>query len=354
MIKKVHLYMRESSLQSFSNLSRTQPDATEPPLKMSNPGPIIIFGPTGKVGSAAALFAHSLGAKIILGMRDPSKFIPAPLAAADELAGGFKRVYADLTKPDTLRAAAEETGAKRAFVYLNYENPDSMKSAFEALKSGGVEFVVLLSSYAVQGELSSITPDDFIAWKHAQIELALAGVLGVGGFVAVRGGYFATNSLLWMDMINEGKVKIWHPNAAWDWVSPDDVGAVSGAILVKGPEVVGGSLGKTAVEVIGPDLISQRDVVATIAEVIGKEIETEPFDEVEVVRFYTVGLAIPEKSARTLVDQITLRDEGTDVFYGSSYTEAVGNILKYTRRPGVAFRIWAEKNKERLIILNQY
>ncbi|KAK0704512.1 hypothetical protein B0H67DRAFT_648940 [Lasiosphaeris hirsuta] len=311
---------------------------------MISPPIIIIFGPTGKVGSAAALFASSLGAKITLGMRDPSKVLPTPLAAGEEQAGGFTRVYADLTKPDTLRTAVQETGAKRAFVYLNYENPDNMKSAFEALKSGGVELVVLLSSYAVQGELSAITPDDFIAWKHAQIELALAGVFGVGGFVAIRGGYFATNSLLWKGMINEGKVKIWCPDAAWDWVSPRDVGAVAGAILVKGPEAVDGSLGRTAVEVIGPDLVSQKEVVETTAKLIGKSVEIESFDESEVVQFFTVGLSIPEKSARTLVDQIALREKGVDSFYRSRYEEAVGNIQKYTGWPPTRFQAWAVKN----------
>lgn len=102
----------------------------------------IIFGPTGHVGSAAARTAQQLGAEVVLALRDTRKPVPG-LTLEQEKAGGFKRVQADLTKPETVNAAVQMTGAKRAFIYLAYDTTDHMTHTIEALKISGIE---LLSS----------------------------------------------------------------------------------------------------------------------------------------------------------------------------------------------------------------
>lgn len=61
---------------------------------------VIVFGPTGAVGSAAARTAASLGAEVTLAMRDTAKVIPG-LDDEKEKNGAFERTQADLTNPDT-------------------------------------------------------------------------------------------------------------------------------------------------------------------------------------------------------------------------------------------------------------
>jgi uncharacterized protein YbjT (DUF2867 family) len=71
----------------------------------------IIFGATGDVGSAVARTAHERGAKVFPATRSLSKPIPR-LTSAQEQAGGFERVQADLLDADSVRAAVTKTGAK--------------------------------------------------------------------------------------------------------------------------------------------------------------------------------------------------------------------------------------------------
>lgn len=155
---------------------------------MAAPRNVIIFGATGGVGSAAALKAYQEGTKVTLAMRDPSK----PTASL----GGIlaEKVQADLSQPETVRTAVRQSGARTAFVYAILAMPDGMRSTFVALKEGGIESVVLLSSFAVQGDLHAIPPTDIVPYAFAMVEIALEDVFG-GRWSAVRPGYFASNVL---------------------------------------------------------------------------------------------------------------------------------------------------------------
>lgn len=53
-----------------------------------------------------------------------------------------------------------------------------MLSTIVALKEGGIEFVILLSSFSVQGDLHAIPPTDIIPYAHAKVEIALEKVFG--------------------------------------------------------------------------------------------------------------------------------------------------------------------------------
>ena len=110
---------------------------------------VIVFGPTGAVGSATARTAAELGSHVVLAMRNIEKSIPG-LDAAAEKQGSFERVQADLTQPDTVRDAVTKTGAKYAFIYLAHGSPDHMKSTIVALKDAGVVEVMFLSSFTIQ------------------------------------------------------------------------------------------------------------------------------------------------------------------------------------------------------------
>jgi uncharacterized protein YbjT (DUF2867 family) len=312
---------------------------------------VIVFGPTGGVGSAAALAAQQCGAKVVLAMRDTQKPIPG-LTPEQEQAGGFERVQADLTKPETIESAVTQTGATRAFIYVAIGAPDHMRGAITALKTAGIEFVVMLSSCSVQGQgadLRRYTPAEFINWQHAQVELVLEEVFGTERFAAVRPGYFASNLLGLKKAIvgGGGTVKMPYPEAKFDFVVPEDIGRVSGTVLADGPAVVAGGK-KHIIYLAGPQLVAQGDVAVMIGKALGKDLKVEGFtNDGEAVKFLVSAQGTPEPVAKQLVEAYKATAGGRDVFPAGTLEEAVANSEKYGRKPGTKIQDWVEANKDK-------
>ena len=297
---------------------------------------VIVFGPTGRVASIAALTAQEKGAQVYLAMRDPTKSIPN-LDADQEQTRGFKRLQADLTKPDTVLAAVRTSGATKAFIYLAWGTPDHMKATVEALQSGGIEFVVFLSSYSVSGELSEVLPKNLIPYSHAQVEISLREVFGQDNFVALRPGGFAANMLRYKSGVQNGEVKIYAPDFTMDGITSVDMGRVAGTLLVRGSHG-----GNNAIYLYGPQIISQADAIRTIAEVLGKEIKiTESTAEEAYDEYIGHGMPKPivEYIMRVYVDA---KDNGMG---RSFYETGVENVQLYTGQPATTFKDWVADNK---------
>lgn len=308
---------------------------------MSTPT-IIIFGPTGHVGSAAALTSLNHGAKVILALRDIHKPVPG-LPADQEKAGNVQRVQADLTKPDTIEAAVRSTSAKRAFIYLAHGTTDHMRGTIEALKAGGVEFVVFLSSFAVQGDLRSMQPTDIVAFLHGQVEVNLREVFGAEGYVALRPAFFNTNVMFWERMLHEGEVKVAYPESTFDWISPTDIGRAAGRLLVQGIEATAGEEERNVVTLCGPKLVSQADAVRIFGRVIGKDVKITEVDAEEGVRIL-IENGLPEFVAGSLVKSL---GNGGTLYGDDRHTKGSENLVKYA---GSATNLeeWAAANKEML------
>jgi uncharacterized protein YbjT (DUF2867 family) len=309
---------------------------------------IIIFGPTGNVASAAARSAQQHGAKVFLAMRDPEKPIPG-LSLEQEQENGFKRVQADLTNPETVLAAVNETGAKRAFIYLVFGTSDNMRSSIKALKSAGIEFVVFLSSSGIQGDIRRVQSTEFITWAHAQVEINLDEIFRADGFVAVRPGYFASNSMWWKTMISDGEVKIVYPDAKFDWISPGDIGRVCGTLLADGLHAVAGADKLNSIYLSGPELMSQRDAVETIGREIGKNIKVTKLDEQDGLEWFVKDIGMPQAMAKQMINVLRMRtggDGNDEIHETDTYKEAVGNVWKYARRQPTRFKEWVDENKQ--------
>ncbi|KAF3394013.1 Nitrogen metabolite regulation-like protein bik4 [Penicillium rolfsii] len=300
----------------------------------------IIFGPTGHVASAAALTAQQLGAKVVLALRDTQKPIPN-LTDAQEKSGGFERVYADLIKPETVEAAVRSTGAKRAFIYLVFGNQDNMRGTIEALKAAGVEFVVFLSSFSVQGDLKSIEPSNSIPYLHAQVELNLEEVFGTDGYIALRPAFFNTNARWWAGMIREGEVRIAYPNSCFDWISPGDIGRVAGKFLVQGIQATSGAEERNFVTLCGPKLVSQGDAMGIFGRAIGKDVKVTEVDEEEGIKTLIEG-GVPDFVAGPLVKSL---GSGASLTEGKGYAEGALNLKKYAGQ-ATSLEEWAAANKE--------
>jgi len=305
----------------------------------------IILGPTGNVGSsvAVALAREYNLTNMILAMRDTTKSIPGltPELESSVLA---KRVPVDLSDPSSVTSAVSETNAKRAFLYLVPGSRDSMRGAIEALKAGGVEFVVYLSTGGIGSDLEAVDPSDVIAYMHAQVEKNLAAVFGKkGGYVALRPGMFASNTAMWWgSAIPKGEVKLYAGEFSADWIAPGDIGRVAAAVLAGRAHVEA-----SVVDLVGPEDMSLRDAVGVIARAVGKQVTIVDVDAEEAIEVF-MGLGRPRAMAAHIVDFLGKGLESGGVkslLKGVVYDEAVGNVERYTGKPATRFAEWAEENK---------
>jgi uncharacterized protein YbjT (DUF2867 family) len=311
------------------------------PFKAPKMVTVIVFGPTGNNGSVVAQTAHQKGAKVWLGMRDTSKAIPG-LTPEAEKAGNYTRVYADLSKPDTVAAAVKTSGATRAFIYVAQGTPDHMKATAEALKASGIEFVVLLSSSTIgDTNPADVPPSEIIPYHHARLEVTLDEVFGPDGYVAVRPGGFATNLLRQKQGIVAGEVKMYGLGFKIDCITPVDMGGVIGTILVEGPLD-----GERKVFVYGPQILSQKQALEIIGKVLGKQIKLTPVDaDTALAGYLAKGAPKPlaEHMIKALGDTDPTLEDGS---WLAHYQEGMANVKKYTGKPALGFQEWVEANIE--------
>ncbi|KAL4818710.1 hypothetical protein BDW67DRAFT_157219 [Aspergillus spinulosporus] len=309
-----------------------------------SPRKVIVFGATGDVGSAAARTAHSHGAKVFLALRDISKPVPG-LTVTEERNAGYERVQADLTQPDTVRTAVSKTGATHAFIYAALgASSDHLFSTAEALKAGGIQFVVLLSSFSVQGDIRAIPQSDFIGYAHAQVELSLETVFGPQGYVALRPAFFASNSRWWRkQIIEDGEVRWAFPDLKLDYISPDDIGAVGGTILA------GAYTGEheTPVFLCGPETdLSVADAIEVIGRVINKPVKLTKVSTDENIQVMVEKSGTPEPLARILTEGFANENENQGLLRAET-SEIRANIERYLNRPATRFSEWVERNKDK-------
>lgn len=300
---------------------------------------VIIFGPTGQVGSVAARTAAEHGAKVWLAMRDTNKSIPG---LKEDQASGFHRIQADLQQPETVSHAIKTSGAKRAFIYLVHGASDHLKGAITAMKAGGVESVVFLSSFTILRDkgLREIASSDMIPHAHAQVEANLDDVFGSDNYVAVRPGCFITNLLSEKDGIAANKVSLYGGTFEQDNITPGDIGRVVGSILVHGPRN-----GQKKVYLYGPEILSTHDSIAKIGKVLGKDLAITTLGPKEGYDRY-ISLGMPPPYARYMVE--TLSGKGPDKGHGErfpNYEEGVSNVELYTGKPAQSLEDWVRENE---------
>ncbi|KAL4888877.1 hypothetical protein BDV59DRAFT_124554 [Aspergillus ambiguus] len=307
---------------------------------------VIVFGPTGAVGSAAARVAHQHGAKVTLAMRDTAKCIPG-LNPSQEAADGYQRVRADLSQPDTVRSAVIQTGAKHAFIYMVFGSSDHMRASIEALKDAGIESVVLLSSISVQGDPHEVSPNDLIAFAHAQAEINLLEVFGKERFTAVRPAFFASNSFWWSRQIaTEAEVKTSFPDVRLDYISPEDIGAVCGTLLAGAAHTAAGDQEINFVKLVGPEILSVAEAIQVIARVLGKDVGVTTVNDDECLQIMVTKSELPEPLAKHLIDQFAQLRDGAGFFGSTDLEEYRTNIERYLQRPPTKFEQWVEQHKE--------
>lgn len=299
--------------------------------------PVLVFGPTGGVGRATAVEVNKRGAKVWLAMRDTSKSIQG----LDENSGSFSRVHADLDKPDTLKSAVEQSGAKTAFVYTIHHSPDHMKSSFQALKEGGITYIVLLSSFSVKGQANdkeNLDENHFIRKVHAVTEIALqeAGV----SYVAVRPAYFNSNLFWYTSGIKTGEVDVLYSDVVFDFIAPEDIGAVAGALLVQQPPIPSPT---KALPLCGPKLISQKESFGIIGKALGREIEVREIDE---PKYFEINSFMPKPVLEAIAKTLREGRNPNDMYPEDLYQSARENVRKYKGSEPITLDEWVTAHRE--------
>lgn len=290
---------------------------------------VIVFGPTGAVGSAVAMEASKRGAKVWLAMRDPKKSINTELDNDKH-----SRVQADLEDPASIMKAIQTSGAKAAFFYLAHHSQDGMKSVVQAMKDAGITYVVFLSSFTIcEGEsVREIPPERLIPFIHARVEVNLEDI-GIA-HVALRPGNFASNGpQMWMSKKKtpyEGLAM--NPDRHNDCIVPSDIGKIGGAVLVDRPS----SSDKEIIYIFGPELITYTDMWKKIQEVSGKEIKIVNGTIEEKVQ-WLIGNGAPPPLAEYIVNQENAPDE--EKYYPKELTKvASSSIRKYAGYEPTTFK----------------
>lgn len=297
---------------------------------------VIVFGPTGNIGSVAAVTAQQHGAEVYLAMRDTSKSIPG-LTTDQEKSGGYERIQADLTDPESVRSAAQKSGAKHAFIYAAHGSKDHMKSTLEAMKSGGVEFVVFLSSFTINGPTKDVPAEEVIPYIHATVEISLDQVFGPENYVAVRPGGFATNCIPYGKNAKAGgDVKIYGSTFEMDCITPRDMGRVSGTILAKGVQN-----GEHIVYLYGPKPVSQADQAKIVGKVFGKDVNVVKQTPEEAKEHYQAA-GVPMPLANYMLKR--LGDDQAEQLPRPHFEQGVENVKKYTGSPAMGFEEWVREN----------
>jgi uncharacterized protein YbjT (DUF2867 family) len=290
---------------------------------MASNQPVLVFGPTGAVGRAAAIEARKRGAHVWLAMRDTNKAIQG----VDSNAEGYTRVEADLMKPETLKGAVSQSGAKTAFVYTIFDSPDSMLSSFKALKDAGITYIVMLSSYTVEGDARGEYLD-IIGSVHAKTEVSLqdSGIK----HTAVRPGFFASNVIMW-----------YH-----DYISPTDIGTVCGAILANPDyQTLDKNSNAQSVYLCGPELITQLQAMENISKVLGREIKVKEVSQDQWISNFNIPHLRPAMEGIANDMRESLKTDAQSMYPEKMYRPSRENMKKYLGREPTKFSEGVEQNK---------
>ena len=285
---------------------------------------VLVFGPTGQVGGAAALEASKRGAKVWLAMRDTNKAING-LTNEQERNGKFTRVKADLSDPETVKQAVQLSGAKAAYVYLVH-GPGGLQGALRAMKEASIEYVVLLSSFTIpkDANIREIPPEAVIPYVHAQAEIALEDI-GMA-HTALRPGSFASNAFTMSMDSSKTPLEVYtyaEGNRTTDNIVPEDIGRVGGAVLVDRPS----TSSKEIIYLYGPTLRSELEMCNTLKDHFPKEVSViQQTPDEWAGRMKATGL--PPHIVQYL---IRAQKEHNQALYSRSITEeGAANIRKYS------------------------
>lgn len=233
----------------------------------SQPRTVLVIGATGRTGRHVVdgLLAADVDVRALV--RHP---VTAGLPAEVTVVEG--------TLQDTAAVQEAATGADAAFLLWPGNDPTLIPEVIEAL-TGSVGHVVYLSA----ADLDSASGTRVQAGIWAEVERALEAAASTWTFL--RGGGFAANTLEWAEQIRSGDtVHVLHPGAGRSIVDERDLAEAAVQALLD-PSLAG-----RAYSLTGPATLTQREQVASIARVLGRDLHVQDLDPDQVREEYAAML----------------------------------------------------------------
>ena len=270
---------------------------------------VLVSGATGSVGGAVFHRLREQGVEVRGGTRHPDTAgLPEGTAVAF-----------DLGEPATFGPALR--GVQRVFLYAA---TDDLGPFLDAARAAGVPHVVLLSSSSVVEDNAVANP---IAQHHQHLEDAVAGSGLPHTFL--RPGYFASNALRWAASVRANRsVSLAYPEAVLDPIHELDIAEVAAVALT-----ADGLIGRAPV-LTGPENLTQRQQVQTIAGALGQPVELIELtaDAAREQMAHALPLPIVDTLLRLLAGAV-----GTT-------SELTGEVHAITGHPPRPFTDWAHQH----------
>src|SRR4051812_7920880 len=226
---------------------------------------ILVTGATGSVGRLVVDELVAAGVPVRALTVDPSR---ARLPSEAEV------VVGSLAKPSTLPVALKGVSA----VYLA-PMARTVRRFCELASEADVSRGVALSGSSVGDGHEASSGNEYAAVEAAVRDAGFA-------WTFLRPGAFMNNTLDWADMVRAGEVAMAYGDATQTPIDLGDIAAVAARVLGSA-----GHTGRTYV-LSGPEAISLRGQVGTLASVLGKDIRFRELTPAEQ-RAQWIGYGVP-------------------------------------------------------------
>lgn len=274
---------------------------------------ILVIGATGRVGREAIAHLREGGHPVRGLSRDPSRANLGP---------GVELVAGSLADDASLERAFD--GVEAAFVVLRGDVPSAAAAVARATRRTGVTRLAALSSSAVDHPLPHPNRD-----KHRRAEQVLQESGAPWTFL--RPSPFHSNAASWWgrSVREEGRAGSLMGNVAHASIDPRDIAAI--AVLATTHDGYQGQ----ALTLTGEELITPERQVATLAEVLGRDITFELPTEAETIRI----LAGSDGDRRAVAADVRAL-----LSPHAPWTVPTDTVSRLLGRPPRRFRAWAEEH----------
>jgi uncharacterized protein YbjT (DUF2867 family) len=277
----------------------------------------LVTGATGHVGGPVTRQLHEQGHGVRALVRDPSP--AASLPAGIEIAAG------DLDDPESVSKAV--AGVEAIFLMQVGGGTEQTKTMIAAAQDAAVPRIVLLSSAGAR--LLPLDGNPMAAALAAREQVLRESGLGV---TYLRPNAFASNAFAWRDSIRAGKVTDPTGDGVLAVIDPEDIARVAVAALTEDGHVGKGYL------LTGPQALTSREQVETIAEVTGRSID---FQDVTPHEFAQAAI-----QRGTPPEQAQLMERLNEVLRARRSVNVTDDVENITGTAPATFRSWCERHAD--------
>jgi uncharacterized protein YbjT (DUF2867 family) len=289
-----------------------KPQPTRRELKM-----YLVTGATGHVGGPVARQLYEQGHHVRAFVRDTSRVAGLP--------GGIELAAGDLDDPGSVSKAV--AGVEAIFLMQTGTGTGQTTTMTAAAREASVPRIVLLSSAGAR--LLPLDANPMGAAFAAREQILRESGLGV---TYLRPSAFASNAFGWLEGIRAGKVTDPAGDGVLAVMDPEDIARVAVAALTDDRHAGKGYL------LTGPEALTSREQVQTIAEVTGRPID---FQDVTPHEFAQAAI-----QRGTPPDQAQLMERLYEVFRARRWVNITDDVENITGTAPATFRDWCDRHAD--------